>query len=558
MNTSSARQRFRSAEAAFQRGDYASTVRLLADDEHGHALHLRGLAERRSGQPESALRSLRAAAQALPADAAIARNYGLAARTAGRREEALQAFRRATEIAPRFAAGWQSRGRAAFELELFPEAEDAFGRATTLEPSNVPGRFGLAQVLIETGRTSAARQILERLSREGRTDASILFLLGRCAIADGRLQQAIEQFGSAHQLDPTGLTLRTLAEALWMTGEKQSFVHLITTAADRPQLVALAADLARQAGELPLATRLLNKPGGDSADGFAVRALVGLDEGDAVAADEFAQRALAGNSNHRPALAALLSSRLMQGRGADALALIAPVRAAEPDNQHWLAFEATALRLTDATAYKRLLDEGRLIREFELPVPPGYADIAAFNKVLLAELDKERLFVQRPLAQSLRGGNQTANDLLAMASPVVDAYLDALRTPVARYLNELGVAADHPLVARRTSDFRISECWSVELQTKGYHVSHVHPRGWLSSAYYVAVPPADDETRARREGWIKFGEPPFPTQPPLEPERWIEPREGIVVLFPSFVWHGTVPFTAGSRRVTAPFDILPA
>jgi hypothetical protein len=30
------------------------------------------------------------------------------------------------------------------------------------------------------------------------------------------------------------------------------------------------------------------------------------------------------------------------------------------------------------------------------------------------------------------------------------------------------------------------------------------------------------------------------------------------VLFPSFLWHGTVPFRRGERRLTAAFDVVPA
>ncbi|MEL7480360.1 MAG: putative 2OG-Fe(II) oxygenase [Pseudomonadota bacterium] len=47
------------------------------------------------------------------------------------------------------------------------------------------------------------------------------------------------------------------------------------------------------------------------------------------------------------------------------------------------------------------------------------------------------------------------------------------------------------------------------------------------------------------------------TEPALGPERWIQPKAGRLVLFPSFVWHGTEPIRDGSVRVTAPFDVVP-
>ena len=39
-------------------------------------------------------------------------------------------------------------------------------------------------------------------------------------------------------------------------------------------------------------------------------------------------------------------------------------------------------------------------------------------------------------------------------------------------------------------------------------------------------------------------------------ERVIQPKEGRLVLFPSYMWHGTIPFSSG-ERLTAPFDVVP-
>jgi len=96
---------------------------------------------------------------------------------------------------------------------------------------------------------------------------------------------------------------------------------------------------------------------------------------------------------------------------------------------------------------------------------------------------------------------------------------------------------------------------SVFLRPTGFHVDHIHPMGWLSSAFYVEVPtsPADDPTA----GWIKFGEPGNPTTPKLAAEHFVQPQPGTLVLFPSYMWHGTVPFASDERRLTMAFDIRP-
>ena len=59
------------------------------------------------------------------------------------------------------------------------------------------------------------------------------------------------------------------------------------------------------------------------------------------------------------------------------------------------------------------------------------------------------------------------------------------------------------------------------------------------------------------EGWLKFGEPGVVTNPPLGPEHFVKPKAGDLVLFPSYMWHGTVPFGGDEPRLTVAFDVLP-
>ena len=97
---------------------------------------------------------------------------------------------------------------------------------------------------------------------------------------------------------------------------------------------------------------------------------------------------------------------------------------------------------------------------------------------------------------------------------------------------------------------RFSGSWSVRLPGAGYHSNHIHPAGWLSSAFYVTLPPAGEG----RAGWLKLGEPQAELGIDLAPFRHVEPRPGRLVLFPSTMWHGTVPFEAG-ERMTVAFDV---
>jgi hypothetical protein len=102
---------------------------------------------------------------------------------------------------------------------------------------------------------------------------------------------------------------------------------------------------------------------------------------------------------------------------------------------------------------------------------------------------------------------------------------------------------------------RFSGSWSVRLRDAGFHVNHVHPQGWISSALYVALP-ASEDGRDPHAGWLTLGEPPRGLIPQTLQGRYIEPKPGRLVLFPSWMWHGTVPFPSG-ERLTVAFDVAP-
>src|SRR5690606_34229640 len=136
------------------------------------------------------------------------------------------------------------------------------------------------------------------------------------------------------------------------------------------------------------------------------------------------------------------------------------------------------------------------------------------------------------------------------------ALLQTFRAPIEDYRAHVGQRADHPLTARNHGPVQVQGCWSVRLHSGGFHVNHVHPQGWISSACYLSVPD-EAQDADRKAGWLKFGEVRYPA-PGAGPERFVQPRPGRLVLFPSYMWHGTNPIIGPGPRVTVAFDAAPA
>lgn len=159
--------------------------------------------------------------------------------------------------------------------------------------------------------------------------------------------------------------------------------------------------------------------------------------------------------------------------------------------------------------------------------------------------------------QSVRGGTQTDRPLLLRIDPVIASARLKIEAAVAAYVASLPPADPaHPLLAAPRGRFLFAGSWSVRLRPGGFHAMHTHPMGWISSTLYVTVPDADKLGPAPA-GHLQFGSPPPELGLPLEPYGAVAPKAGRLVLFPSTMWHGTVPFTDG-ERMTIAFDVIPA
>ncbi|MDF1721834.1 MAG: putative 2OG-Fe(II) oxygenase [Minwuia sp.] len=93
----------------------------------------------------------------------------------------------------------------------------------------------------------------------------------------------------------------------------------------------------------------------------------------------------------------------------------------------------------------------------------------------------------------------------------------------------------------------------------GFHDVHFHPPGWLSGVYYPDVPPEIGDGEHSHDGWIEFGRSYYMlNSKDTPPVRLLRPVPGMIVLFPSYIGHRTLPFAADCKRVSVAFDIMPA
>ncbi len=209
----------------------------------------------------------------------------------------------------------------------------------------------------------------------------------------------------------------------------------------------------------------------------------------------------------------------------------------------------------DDPRYRELYDYDTMVRGWTIDTPDGWANLPAYLGDLALALRRENVLRGHPFDQSLRRGSQTLTDLGLSEDPAIKAFFQAIDGPIRRHMEAIGQGSD-PLRRRNTGDYRIQGAWSVRLRPTGFHVDHVHQKGWLSSACHIELPPVVGA--GGQEGWLKFGEPGVPTVPAQGPEYLVKPEPGRLVLFPSYMWHGTMPFSGIHERLTVAFDVVPA
>jgi uncharacterized protein (TIGR02466 family) len=228
-----------------------------------------------------------------------------------------------------------------------------------------------------------------------------------------------------------------------------------------------------------------------------------------------------------------------------------------PHDQMCLALLGLSLRLQGNAQQDEVLNGYEsLIRSFDLEPPDGFSSMEDFNAELGTYLEQQHPKTGAYLEQSLHGGTQTEGFLFGTGNRLIQTLKARIDEAVGRFIADLPPDAHHPFMGRRGRTFRYAGAWSSLMRDQGFHKSHLHPQGWISSCYYVVVPEVAKDPDAK-QGWIKFGEPAVPVALGNAVRRAIQPVPGRLVLFPSYMWHGTVPFHAAAVRTTIAFDVVP-
>ncbi|MEM1089120.1 MAG: putative 2OG-Fe(II) oxygenase [Pseudomonadota bacterium] len=476
---------------------------------------------------------------------------------------------------PLDADAWLTAGQA-FRANYQPkEAQMAFSQALSARSSFDAASYALASLLLDQGEPENALAVLADVQAPNpNAAAQFQQLQARAtaqadgaglgpAAAEALLLSSLERFPASEGLHTLLARLRYLRgdpgwSDLWQTAVDQQPQNL--------RLVRSCAAALRNGQQLPQALSLLERtlkaadgsPAGGHAKSTSANRLITdllleqadcyLSLGDTASALAVAQSACARDPERVRLSRQLLDAQLSAGCARDALPVIQEARERLPNHPRLLASHITALRAIGDPLGDQMLDLERLVQVHDMPTDLW----RSISRPLAEELAALHGEGGAPLDLSVRGGSQTLRSLLNCATPALvrlrQFFVEALTAYQASGLAEPGRWLGGSLKGEPV----LVGCWSVRLDPGGFHVNHLHSEGVVSSAFYVSVPELNDPADPQA-GELGFGAPRFAV-PGVGVKRWVRPQPGRLVLFPSWLWHGTRSFKDKSPRITVAFD----
>lgn len=491
----------------------------------------------------------------------LAQAHSLA--TGGRMVEALELLRAAP--AAEAASTWTLQGQILQALERFDELLTIRLAQAQARPDSMANQHNVAAALGDLGRASEAEVAARRAFALGGDAPETWLVLARALLGQDRFDEADDAFRQVLARRPGDADAVTdLSQLIWMrTADLAAALEPIDAALsafpEDPRLHVIRSRLKRFAGveAAEIWRDLTSAPEAvrGALEMAAAHAAMSFDRDLALAHATAATR----RAPVDPAAALQLAEvHLARDEAADALPLLDQMLARDPLDQQALAFRNTAWRMLGDPRAPGPEDYAAVVAGYVIDTPQGWDSLEGYLADLAKALRRLHGLTTHPVGQSLRHGTQTSVDLRRSDDPAIRAFFVAIDGPIRAHLQRLGQGAD-PLRRRNSGDYRVAGCWSVQLRPGGYHTPHFHSKGWLSSACHIELPAAVSAGgEGDKAGWLAFGAPAFEGVRPLEPDHYEQPRPGRLVLFPSYMWHGTVPFGGDQPRLTIAFDLVPA
>ena len=448
----------------------------------------------------------------------------------GRLDDAVKLYQRVLKAHPGQAQVLTYCGAAMLDLKRSFEGVQMLQSAIAADPKNADAHSYLGNAHQMAGRLEQAADCYSKALEITPQNPQLQNNMGVLLQRMGRDQDAIERFRTALKLSPD---------------YAQAYNNLSQSLAGLDQVdEAIAAG--KKAVELQA----------NYADGHNTLGSALSKAGRMAQAISSFQSALDLQPKFPSALKNLALAQIIAGAPRDAIVACDKMLAIDATSVSALATKAVALSEARATDdLNHLVDLERNVVTQMVDPSPDFEDVAAFNAALVAHIVNHPSLTYELDGHATRKGKHTGELLTEPKGPMA-TFERLIEQAIEGYLRNLDESYDHPVAKTAPKKWKLT-AWSVVLEEAGHQVPHIHETGWLSGVYYPKVPHDIGASEEDPSGWIEFGQPQDLYQvretPPL---KLFQPKEGMLILFPSYFFHRTVPTGSQDLRVSIAFDVM--
>jgi uncharacterized protein (TIGR02466 family) len=441
--------------------------------------------------------------------------------------EAVTSYQNALKLQPNMPDLLFNLGIALTQLNRLDEATNAYAQAIRVQPGFFEAHGNLGTILQRQGKLEGAIESYQKGLKINPQDARGHFNLGTALRDKGDLPAAIESYKKAIQLFPNytdahnnlGETLRDFGD---MDAAVKSYQAALALNASHPNANYNMAEFLYLAKQYDEAIPYFERSQLDDWQARRLYCLYKAEKFDAFAANRDALAS--GMPNTLPFVATLSTHYSINFNQPD------------PYNYCKNAFDFV----------------------YQQPI----AELAEPNSALLKQLlyDINNADIAERVQGMLTKGKQSAGNLFKRPEASFRALAELIKQEFINYKKQFS-GADCELIKSFPTELEFTSSWYVKMRQGGHLSPHIHEIGWLSGAVYLAMPTPKDNSN---EGAFEYGThgDDYPIRDSQQRAKFttasILPKVGDIVLFPSSLFHRTIPYHADENRICIAFDLKPA
>ncbi len=494
---------------------------LLKQFPNAFVLHnLYGNALAGQNKSKDAVTSFRKALEIDPSVAELHFNVGVLLTNINRTEEAISSYKKTIKLKPSFTDAHYNLGAALQAQGQFEQAAECYQKAIALEPGFFEAMVNLGVCLQEQSQLQPAIDIYQR-ALTIQQDAKVYFNMGTALKNEGKLEDAIDSYNKALELEPNYAEVHSnLGEVLRDQGRYDESVTFYKQ--------ALAIDPSLPVANYSLAVYL-------------------YDSGDLKGALEHFKASQFADWEERMLYCLYKTERYDEfKKNLDELKAV----------KHDSPFLSTlaqhyAENFGEENDYNFCPDPMSFV--FHTNIPEISGENSELREALLKEIRSAD--VSEKMQGRLVNGVQSAGNLLKRPEPVFQQLAKCVVEAVERYRKNFE-GADCVLIKSFPTKTEFASSWYVRMKQGGHLNSHIHEEGWISGAMYLSLPTKKEH---EHEGSIEVSThgDEYPKKHDNFQAQAIAPEVGDFIMFPSSLFHRTIPFSSDEERICIAFDLKP-